>query len=172
MQSPIRLSETAKRRLVSLLLLLAEINLTLILLRNMSIFYAKSIFIYGDLGEVIYQVSTVLISIFASLLTIRTMFGLPSSRRGSWRSTVRKLITISVMAVVVDLLNLNYSPVDVRGIVILSSIVLVIMFLPSIRRYHTPYLAEVPPLKYWIKAVFILPDNRADRYRFVYAEDE
>lgn len=155
---------------VSLIIILAEVNLTLSLVRNISNFFSSSILIYGEFWEVIGPLLLVFMNVATTLLTVQTMFELPSSKRGAWRSTVRKLIALIVMSVLMDLFDMNYSPLNTLFITVLTIGVIIMMFLPSMRRYHTPYLTEVPPLSYWLKALVIIPDKKDFQYRFVPAE--
>ena len=158
------------RARVPFLLFLAEINLTIILIRNLKNFFELTVFIYGDTLEMMLEIGLLVLAILNSLLVINTMFGLPSSRRGSWRSTVRKLLALVPITIILEVTHYTYSPIRTELVLIMTFAVILIMMLPSIRRYHTPYLSEVPPIISWLKAIIILPDRSAS-YRFVY-EDE
>lgn len=46
-----------------------------------------------------------------------------------------------------------------------------IMFLSSVRKFYTPVMQDVPPLKDWLKLVVYIPLFDAESYRFVRKED-
>ena len=48
---------------------------------------------------------------------------------------------------------------------------LTVMFLPSVRKFYTPVMQEVPPIKDWLKLVVYIPLFDAESYRFVSKEE-
>jgi hypothetical protein len=147
---------------------LAELILAYVLTRNMNMFFYMYTFPYTFEEWVTCSFMMILI-VITSILAINTMIGMPSSQRYSWRSSVRSIIFQILVTVVYYVMDLVYFFINPWVLLLLMSITLVIMFLPRVRRYHTPPLREVPPLKEWVKFVFFRPDETVYEYRFVYA---
>ena len=51
-------------------------------------------------------------------------------------------------------------------------VVVVIMMLPQVRRFYTPPMMQVPPIKVWVRYIFNIPMDVADSFRFKYADEK
>ena len=96
------------------------------------------------------------------------MFGVCSSNLRSWRRAIRSLIFLLLAGLAYRILDYGYSVTDVRVIFIVSMASIFILFIPGVRRFYTPPLVEMPPLKRWILYVFFRPKDSFRKYEFVY----
>ena len=151
-------------------LYVVEIILTYVLIRNMNLFYYLEVSGWTD--NWIRNTILIVILIVMTTLTIRAMIGIPSSDRYSWRTTVRTLIILIPMTVIYYVFELGYFFIDPWVLVLIMSVSIGIMFLPSVRRYHIPPMRKVPPLKEWVRFILIRPEETEYRYRFVYEEKD
>ena len=152
------------------ILYVVEFILTYVLIRNMNLFYYLEVSGWRD--NLIRNTALIVIVIAMTTLTIRAMIGIPSSDRYSWRSTVRTLIILIPMTVIYYLFEFGYFFISPWVLLIIMSVSIGIMFLPSVRRYHTPPMRKVPPLKEWVKFIFIRPEETEYRYRFAYEKKD
>ena len=155
-----------------LVLLIAEINLTLMLSRNLSNFYTLTVYIKSDLISVATSVGLLSLTAVMTLLTINTMIGLPSSKKTSWRGAVRSTIVLIVSFTLFNLLKIDMFRSTAYWMPFLALMVLLILFLPSVRRYYTPLMTEYPPLSDWIRYLTTFGHDPGDDYRFVYKDGE
>ena len=147
---------------------IVEFILTYVLIRNMNLFYYLEI--NGWSREWVQSTFLMTIVIITTILTIRAMIGIPSSDRYSWRTTVRTLIILIPMTVFYYVFEFGYFFIDPWVLLLIMSVSIGIMFLPSVRRYHIPPMRKVPPIKEWVKFIFIRPQETEYEYRFVYSE--
>ena len=148
------------------LLFVVEFILTYVLIRNMNLFFYLEVSGWGRNWALSAALITVVI--ITTALTIRAMIGIPSSDRYSWRTTVRTLIVLIPTTVIYYAFDFGYFFIDPWVLLSIISVSIGIMFLPSVRKYHTPPLRKVPPLKEWVKFIFIRPEETEYRYKFVY----
>ncbi len=153
-----------------LILILAEINMTIILARNMYFYYVMTAYIRHDPISMTNSIFAICLTTVTSLLTIRTMLNLPSASRQSWRGTLRTLIVLIFMSMFYLFFTNHYPIFDIRMVVFLTVVDIAILFLPSVRRYYTPPLTETPEIKEWIKFALLRPKDSVSGYTFVYKD--
>lgn len=152
-------------------LYVVELILTYTLVRNMNLyFYVESMGITSLQNGLVAMVMVILITI-TTVLMVRAMIGLTSSDRYSWRKCVRTLIILIPMTAIYEAYGLEYFFINPYLVMALTALSIVIMMLPSVRRYYTPQLRDVPPLREWIRFVFVRPEETAYEYRFVYRDE-
>lgn len=151
-------------------LYVVEIILTYVLIRNMNLFYYLEIMGWGPNWPQYTALLTIVV--ITTILTVRAMIGIPSSDRYSWRTTVRTLIVLIPLTVIYYVFNFGYFFIDPWLLLTIMSVSIGIMFMPSVRRYHIPPLRKVPPLKEWVKFIFIRPEETEYKYRFVYEKKD
>ena len=158
------------------LLVIGEILLGLAIYR-----YAVS-FIIGtisDWDEVVGSVMTLLGLLFnlaMILLNVDSVIGIASAKPSSWRKAMRSsviLASISILYDILEWLGIDSGFIAFQNEFILPPVVatILIMMLPSVRRFYTPPLAEMPPLRSWVAYIFFWPLMPSGSYRFVYGED-
>lgn len=155
------------------ILILAEIILVFFLLRYM---YNIDHLIFSDtmpVYKIVIGLLSLIYTLFVTILTVNAMIGIPSARPTSWRKVIRSSIFLLITAALTNVLDeagimakMEYFPAWLA--VILFVIAMSIMFLPSVRRYYTPPMYEVPPLKRWILYAIATPLIGAESYRLAY----
>ncbi len=159
------------------ILILAEIILAFFLLRYM---YNIDHLIFSDtmpVYKIVIGLLSLIYTLFVTILTVNAMIGIPSARPTSWRKVIRSSIFLLITAALTNVLDeagimakMEYFPAWVA--VILFVIAMSIMFLPSVRRYYTPPMYDVPPLKRWIMYAIATPLIGAESYRLTYDGEE
>lgn len=111
------------------------------------------------------------------ILAVEALLGLTSAKPQSWRKVVRSALIMTLSAIFVEVLKyfeLYMSSLNF-GLLIsvaMTVMVLLIMFLPHVRRFYIPSEMEVPPVKDWIMFIFDRPIVTAETYRFTYDGDQ
>ena len=151
------------------ILLFVEVYLAITILRNLNIFGVSSFMLLGetDIQLFIRLGASIVISAISSVLAVKTMFGLPSSNRYSWRSTVRTTVFLVLSNLYYEYYGetfMNISSLD--QVLILSAVSLLIMMLPSVRAYYVAPMYESPRLLWWLKFCLLKPNDRHHRYEF------
>lgn len=128
------------------------------------------------IGVITNFVNIAYISIM-SILAVEALLGLTSAKPQSWRKVVRSSLILSLTAVFMEVLKMFglYTSSFNFGLELsvgMTVLVLLIMFLPHVRRFYIPPFVEVPPLKNWILFIFATPIVTAESYRFTYGEDQ
>ena len=123
------------------------------------------------------NILSILLSLMLTILTVNSILGIPSARPQSWRVVIRASIILFIT-------NFLYGCMEDLGLIstgivfrieyvgIIVLLVDIIMFLPSVRKYYTPPLSEMPPIKKWIMYLVNIPLVDAESYRFVYKQAE
>ena len=158
-------------------LIIGEIMLAIVLFRYLVNFTSLVSPIDNPGLRMLINLISIVFSIAMAMLSVRAILGIPSARPESWCTVVRSSVTLFISNTVYGLLEANnilYAgfvfPIELIGINMV--VVLAIMFLPSVRKYYTPALTNVPPIKEWVKFIFYLPLNDSQEYRFGYPGEE
>jgi len=116
-----------------------------------------------------------------SLLVIDAMIGITSSRPDAWAKVVRTATLMLLSNIAYTILNLmGYGSLAIYAstlyvgsstAIVVVIAMLTVMFLPSVRKFYTPVMQEVPPIKDWLKLVVYIPLFDAESYRFVSKEE-
>ena len=165
-----------KGKKAPLVLMFAYFLLSIIMIR----YFFSLVFIVAPDGfswkNMIVNFFVVGYTIVMTILTVDAMLGLASARIGSWRRAVRSSVILVITNVLYELIeyfgftvrSLVFSNLFVFGIMV---IMLIIMFLPHVRRYYTPPMCEVPPIRKWIAFAIASPLVGAESYEFTYDGD-
>ena len=114
--------------------------------------------------------------VFMTILAINAMIGLPSARPQSWRKMMRAvffiLLTI-ILSTIGESIGLIFDsttfPLETN--LLMFIITFFIMLLPSVRRYYTPPMYDVPPISKWFMYAMWWPLIGAESYRLKYADE-
>ena len=171
-------SERLGSKKMPALLIIVEIILAMELFRYM---FAgnHSIYPYStEFNLVFMRLVSIGYNIWLCIFVVMAMMGVTSSKPRSWAAVIRSVIMLMLTNIVYDyfsttkyyneLMAASTEYIDDGTALILMLVALTIMFLPRTRRYYTPLMQEVPPIRDWIKYAFYIPLFRAKSYRFVY----
>lgn len=176
-----RLLKWANSKRIPPVLFVAELLLFIVMFRYMFSF-THSTYPYSPEWLIRpWTIVSIVFSVVMCVLTIDSMFGIVSARPPSWRKVVRSSVLLFLSNVVYTIAYYTnffneYMAAAVMFIpnwlaLIIMIAVLIIMFLPSVRRYYTPPMVDVPPAKEWLKFVFFTPLFKVDSYKLVYKDD-
>ncbi|AMK13311.1 hypothetical protein AUP07_0254 [methanogenic archaeon mixed culture ISO4-G1] len=155
------------------ILLIGEFLLAVVLFRYLLNFTSMVSPIEGSWLKVAVNLISIVLSLMLTILTVNSILGIPSARPQSWRVVVRA-------SVILFITNFIYGFLEDMGLIstgivfrieyvgIIVVLVDIIMFLPSVRKYYTPPLSEIPPLKKWFMYLFNIPLIDAESYKFIY----
>lgn len=158
-------------------LIIGEFLLTFVLLRYLLNFTSMVSPTEGDWIQVWANLQSIVVSLLMAILTVGSIVGIPSAKPQSWRQVVRSAVLLNIINWYYVYLEkkeflLSGVVIDVRIVALLMVVVVAIMMLPHIRRFYTPPMMEVPPLRVWIRYLFNIPMDMADSFKFRYAEDK
>lgn len=149
------------------ILLVVEVFLASAILRNLNMFGLESFIIDYGSGDFLKPLTLIIISVISSVFAVLTMFGLPSSNRYSWRSSMRTIVFLIVSNILYEYLGETYINIlSLQDVLVFSAVCIVIMMLPSVRAYYVPPMKDMPPLKWWLKLCLLRPNDSHHRYEF------
>lgn len=127
----------------------------------------------GSLAVVLINLTSIVLTLLLAVSSVYAVLGVPSTKPSAWRGVVWSALILFATNFAYGILeeyNLMGSPVVFRNEVmaIIMIIVIAIMFLPSVRKFYTPPMMDVPPLRDWLLYIFLKPIIRSDKYRLVY----
>ncbi|MBO7352277.1 MAG: hypothetical protein J6U12_05130 [Candidatus Methanomethylophilaceae archaeon] len=159
------------------ILIVGELLLSFVLLRYLMNFTSMVSPTEGDWLQVWVNLQSIVVSLLMAILTVSSIIGIPSAKPQSWRTVVRSAVLLNIINwfyIYLERREILISGVvfDVRFIALLMVVVVVIMLLPQVRRFYTPPMMEVPPIKAWLRYIFNVPMDVADSFRFRYADEE
>ena len=157
-------------------LFIGEILLLIMIVRN---FYNFTIFVTPQdpsFTVVLFNFISIGMCGTATIFAVNGILGISSSRPKSWRKLARSGITMILLNVLywfLGMFGFVHRSVVISGVAMVMIVLVteVIVFLPSVRRYYTPPLHEVPPIKAWLKFIVATPLLPADTYELAYSED-
>lgn len=157
------------------ILFIGEFLLAIVLFRYLLNFTSMVSPIEGSWLKVAVNLISIVLSLTLTILTVNSILGIPSARPQSWRVVVRA-------SVILFITNFIYGFLEDMGLIstgivfrieyvgIIVVLVDIIMFLPSVRKYYTPPLSDMPPLKKWFMYLFNIPLIDAESYKFIYKD--
>ena len=151
------------------LLLIVEVFMAISVLRNLNMFGIASFYLVDtdDPDMIIRYGSMIVISVTTSVLAVKTMFGIPSRNRYSWRSTVRTTIFLVLSSIFYEVNGVTYMNLTtIEQILILAAVSMAVLMLPSTRAHFVPPMYEVPRLGWWLRLCLLRPNDRHHRYEF------
>ncbi len=156
---------------VPLLLIIGEVLLGLAIFRYTVCFLTGAVVGWYDTMEMIASISMMVFNLAMLLLTADSIIGIASARPSSWRKVMRSsiiLVSISLLYDFLEGIGIDYAFLAFQDYLIVPvvAVTILIMMLPSVRRFYTPPLAEMPPLKSWIGYIFFWPLLPRGTYRF------
>jgi len=160
-----------------LILLVGEFMLAFVLLRYLLNFTSMVSPTEGEWIQVWANLQSIIVSLLMAVLTVSSIIGIPSAKPQSWRKVVRSSVLLFLINGLYEYLE-NHNILisgfvfDIRLIAILMVIVVLIMFLPQVRKYYTPPMMDMPPLKVWALYLLNVPMDMADSFKFKYADNE
>lgn len=158
-------------------LVLAELLLLITVFRNIINFVIVVSPRDPTVSVVIVNLFSIGINAVSTLLAVNGMIGISSSRPKSWRKIARSGISLVMLDIYYYIMSVvGFTPrtivMNSMVVIILMIVVELIVFLPSVRRYYTPPLFHVPPLKDWILFIGVRPLFSAESYKLAYPEDD
>ena len=159
------------------ILVIAELLLLIMVFRNIINFVIAVSPRDPSVMVVIVNLVSIGTNVVSTMLAVNGMIGISSSRPKSWRKIARSGISLLFLDVYYYVMSLvGFIPrtmvMNSPVIIILIIVVEIIVFLPSVRRYYTPPLFHVPPLKDWILFIGVRPLFSAESYRLAYPDDD
>ena len=159
------------------ILVVAELLLLIMVFRNIINFVIAVSPRDPSVMVVIVNLVSIGTNVVSTMLAVNGMIGISSSRPKSWRKIARSGISLLFLDVYYYVMSLvGFIPrtmvMNSPVIIILIIVVEIIVFLPSVRRYYTPPLFHVPPLKDWILFIGVRPLFSAESYRLAYPDDD
>ena len=151
------------------ILLIVEVFMAIAILRNLNMFGVASFILIGDhdLGEYLRYGGMIALAAMSSVFAVNTMFGLPSSNRYSWRSTMRTTVFLVISNLIYEYSGETYMNISsIEQLLFLSAVSMIIMMLPAIRAYYVPPMHDLPPITWWLKFCLLKPNDRHHRYEF------
>lgn len=151
------------------ILLVVEVFMAIAILRNLNMFGVASFILTGDhdLGEYLRYGGIIALAAISSVFSVNTMFGLPSSNRYSWRSTIRTIVFLVISNIIYEYSGETYMNISsIEQLIFLSAVSMIIMMLPAIRSYYVPPMHDRPPLIWWLKFCLLRPNDRHHSYEF------
>ena len=159
-----------------LILRFAELFLMFII----SIYIAKiCLLAFGMyLGYGLHRTSLLMfvVDIAMMFLTTDSLLAITSRRPKAWKKVTRASILLIVfnLASWLGIMGSTAASLVVFNPAVVtppSLAVLIMMYLPSVRRYYTPIMEEERPLWAWFRYSWFWPLYTADRYRVVYDDE-
>jgi len=163
-------------RKVPLVLFVTQILLVMIAVRYGLNFCFISFPDDVPLYRLVLNTAFVIFYVSMAVLTANAMLGLTSANLKSWRQAVRSAVILTIMSAFYEILeyfgiysaSVNF---NLWFAAVLTASTLLIMFLPSVRKFYMPPMMEVPPAKEWVKYVIATPLVSSKGYRFSYDDD-
>ena len=157
-------------------LILAEILFLIMVIRNILNFTILIDPKDPSFRMVLLNLISLGICAVTTIMTVNGMMGMSSARPTCWRKIARSAFSLLFMAVYYNvLMEFGFIPhgivMDNMVFLLMVIVVELIMFLPSVRRYYTPPMYRVPPMKEWIKYTLVAPLFAADGYELTYGDD-
>lgn len=128
-----------------------------------------------DMSEIRLITNTffIIFNVGMAVLAANALLGLTSARLQSWRKVVRSAIILTIMTIFNEFLSwLGFSSTSVNFSlwfsVVLTVATLLIMFLPSIRRFYLPPMMDLPQIGSWLRYIIATPLVASKEYRFSY----
>jgi len=175
--SAISVSITAHIKSMPPILVAAELILAVVLVRYILNFTHLISPMPVSFWSAAANIFSILLSMTMCILSVNSIMGLSSSKLRSWRTVVRSSISLFITNQIFFFLNQAgvvssgiFMDNGIIGMMVLLSIV--IMFLPSVRRFYVPPVYESPPLRTWIRFLIFAPSTRGLRYSASYSDQE
>lgn len=158
-------------------LIVGELLLAFVLLRYLMNFTSMVSPTEGEWIQVWANLQSIIVSLLMAVLTVSSIVGIPSAKPQAWRKVVRSAILLNIINWFYIYLENNAILIsgvifDARFVAILMIVVVVIMMLPQVRRFYTPPMIQVPPIRVWVRYIFNIPMDVADSFRFKYADEK
>lgn len=123
-------------------------------------------------GMGIISLTTYIFEIAMMFIAMDAMLGISSRKPKAWRKVVRSSILLFLISAIAwygeftgsaSLVTLN--PLLIAPFVV---IVLLIMFMPKVRRYYVPPMMENRPMMAWVKFILFTPLYTSESYRIMH----
>jgi hypothetical protein len=153
-------------------LFVLDIILAIVITRNMWAFFmaigVSNYVLQYDFDYIVRIMYMLASSVYMSVSVIFTMMTLQSGKKEAWRAAARRSFMIAVTGYMNEYLKIGFQTMMFEEALALFAIAYVILFLPSVRRFYTPPLAEEKSILAWAKYIIIKPKdwNRVYSYRY------
>lgn len=115
----------------------------------------------------------IIFNVVMAVLAANALLGLTSARLQSWRKVVRSALILFLMGIFYEVMgmigipptSLNFS---LWFVALLTAATLLIMLLPSVRKFYMPPMMEPPGVMEWIKYIISKPLVNSKDYKFSY----
>jgi hypothetical protein len=147
--------------------IMGEILLTLVIIRYILNFCFYLHIITDEADEIASRAFAMVFSIVMLLLIVSSVIGIASAKPSSWRKVMRTSIILLVINKARDIIGMTGVTIDDTVLIIITALTMIMMMLPSVRRFYLPPMTENPPLTRWIGYIFVMPLFKEADFEFV-----